>query len=67
MQRAKTAHPVRKGAMMDSRMERRVYRPAWMRSDVHVSNRRPMLFVILLIALALVSIYAEGVSEGWWN
>lgn len=52
---------------MRNRTRRRSYRPAWMRSDVHVSSRHPMFFVILIIVFALVSIYVEGVSEGWWN
>jgi hypothetical protein len=47
--------------------KRRLYRPAWMRPEVHVSSRHPSLFVILLVTLVLVAVYVEGVSEGWWN
>lgn len=35
------------------------------RREVHLSSRYPVLFVILMAALFLVSLYVEGGSEGW--
>ena len=49
------------------RTRRGLHRPVWLRSDVHASSRNPMLFVLLLAAIVLASIYVEGVREGWWN
>jgi len=52
---------------MDGGSEWSTNRPAMARREVHVSNRYPVLFFILMAVLMLASIYVEGVSERWWN